>query len=704
MASSIRTWESSAGVFVQICGVIDESFDLSSMFGRWHGCIVFDLSEVERVTSFGVREWMRALDSLRVDYYCFVRCSPSVVCQFNLVANFAGRGELISLYAPYRCESCGEETKELYDMRRESVSAAPPEAREVTCKCGQPAEFDDVPDMYFDYVSSVPSPRPPASALGLIDGRPMEKPKFRAEKTVQGAVTVLKLSGPIDRSAYFKRLADGLQGDVVVTLADASELNDDGRKGLIGFLAASGVSFHLAMVPVALIQPIGEMLANDRKCKARVVSLSLPFYCASCDRMHPNYMVQGQVLTELKGNKLPPCPTCQNPMVLNQEQAIFGAIAALPTITPTEAVMAATDATGDGSSAVSRRHLLLGKYKIERPIGRGGMGEVLLARHLGPASFEKFVVLKRIRRDILESAQIVESFLREARIAAQLSHRNIVQIFDLGRVEDEYLIAMEHVVGIDLLESLRVSRAEKLTWPVTICCRVVSELCAALQAAHSHRNEDGTPSPIVHRDVSPSNILLAAEGTVKLTDFGVAKAMDRSKTTETGVFKGKRAYAAPEQLLGSSSDPRIDIYAAGVVLYECLTLRRFSVFDPRVFMRTVEETPTLGIRPDISPRLNAAFEKAVAYHPEDRYATAQDFRNDLELVLQETRTAASDDLAAWVNQLMAIAQRHRQSNPGGDGVTMDSDRYDRIGGPAPDRGAPTATTGIRDPRRDGNRE
>jgi serine/threonine-protein kinase len=296
------------------------------------------------------------------------------------------------------------------------------------------------------------------------------------------------------------------------------------------------------------------------------------------------------------------------------------------------------------------RELLLGKYRIVRQIGQGGMGELYLARHLGPATFEKLVVLKRIRPDRLDDPRIVEGFLTEARIAAQLSHRNLVQIFDLERHLDEYIITMEHVVGVDLANALRASSSANLQWPVAICCRVISDLCSGLHAAHTHKDPKGLPRPVIHRDVSPANILIAEDGTVKLTDFGVAKVLGGSRETEPGVFKGKHTYAAPEQLFGNSEPtPQTDIYAAGVVLFEMLTHHRYTLARAT----SAKGRPDLELarlRPDAPPNLKTILARVLSMEPERRHESAQELRDSLEVLLRR-ESASADDLARWMSQL-----------------------------------------------------
>ncbi len=663
MTATVTTAASAAGLLVQVTGVIDDSFHLGEVADQRQRCIVFDLSGIERVTSYGVREWMRALDDVDADYYCFVRVSPAIICQFNLVAGFGRRGEVVSLYAPYACTSCGEVSKRLFDLRQLSATALGT-LPSIPCeRCGEIAEFDDVEHLYFDYVSRANPPRPPAHASALIDGKSAVSHRFRAEKLVVDSLTILRLWGTVDRSAYFRRLADGLQGTVAFDLGGVTELGAEGIAGLGEVAARPDLDVYIARVPSELLGAIAAGLFHPgAPCRARLVTVWADWRCGGCGRVEPRDFEVDPGARETTA----PCERC--PSLLSFDAAAV--LALLESIPCAPAPMELLRVLANrGTTTSTPRPLLLDKYQVERRIGRGGMGEVFLARHIGPAAFRKLVVLKRIRRDLLDSPEIVESFLQEASIGAKLSHRNIVQIFDFARVEGEYLMAMEHVVGLDLEESLKLSRANAVVWPISICCTIASELCAGLQAAHGYRDEQGVPVPVIHRDVSPSNILLGSDGSVKLTDFGVARIRGRASTTEPGTFKGKQEYAAPEQVLGASGpDPRLDIYSAGVVLYECLTLCNYRPAALRLARR--EKTAParlLAQRPDAPPELERVVDRALALRPEDRYPSAQELRDDLERIMRDRNEhAGSETIGAWV---VHLGQFKTQSGASGsDGI------------------------------------
>lgn len=213
--------------------------------------------------------------------------------------------------------------------------------------------------------------------------------------------------------------------------------------------------------------------------------------------------------------------------------------------------------------------IAFGKYLLIERLATGGMAEVFKAKAFGLAGFEKIVAIKRIHPHLSLEQEFVNMFIDEARIASNLSHPGIVQIFDLGKIDDTYFIAMEYVDGVTLEKYIHSDgdQSEKLM----LSCYIIKEISMALNYAHTKKAPDGTPMNIVHRDISPQNVLLSEDGMVKLTDFGVAKARLRISRTEPGMTKGKYPYMSPEQVLGKQVNHRSDIFSLSVLLYELLT-------------------------------------------------------------------------------------------------------------------------------------
>lgn len=268
-----------------------------------------------------------------------------------------------------------------------------------------------------------------------------------------------------------------------------------------------------------------------------------------------------------------------------------------------------------------------GKYELLERIGAGGMAEVYRARLPGVAGFEKIVVIKRILPHLAQQTSIAEMFIEEAKIAARVQHRNIVQVFELGALQDgELFIAMEYVAGTDLSVLLRHSVKRKLRIPIWFSVHVISEVLAGLATAHEMHDEQGRPLNVVHRDVTPSNLFISYVGDIKLGDFGVAQSALRVQQTRVGELKGKVAYMAPEQLYGRPIDARADVFAAGVVLWECLTQRRLFGGRPEIeTMNAIcssERIPPSRYDAQIPPELDQIVLQAISADRESRVQSA----------------------------------------------------------------------------------
>ncbi|MFZ4735056.1 MAG: protein kinase domain-containing protein [Bradymonadia bacterium] len=281
-----------------------------------------------------------------------------------------------------------------------------------------------------------------------------------------------------------------------------------------------------------------------------------------------------------------------------------------------------------------------GKYTLLRRIAVGGMAEIFLARQAGVGGFEKDVVVKRLLPSHAESVDFVQMFLDEARIAANLTHPNIAQIYDLGEQDDQHYIAMEYVHGVDLRRLCSQGIAEGNYLPIQHALRIMVEVCDALAYAHARTGKDGAPLGIVHRDVSPTNILVTFEGGVKLVDFGIAKASNKLGVTKTGQIKGKYGYMSPEQVRGGEIDARSDIFAVGINLYEITLGRRLFRGDSEVDTLAAIENARVpsprSISPDYPERLERIVLKALARDPEDRYPLVRALQMELEDFLTDS--------------------------------------------------------------------
>jgi uncharacterized protein (TIGR02265 family) len=298
----------------------------------------------------------------------------------------------------------------------------------------------------------------------------------------------------------------------------------------------------------------------------------------------------------------------------------------------------------------------LGRYELLRKLAAGGMGEVFLARQQGPVGFEKFLVIKTLLPHLTEDQDFVNMFFDEARIAAMLSHPNIVQIYDLGETAGRYYIAMEYVHGETLRATQAAAEPERGGLTLGLKCRIIAGAAQALDYAHDARNSAGQHLGLIHRDVSPHNIMIAFSGVVKLVDFGIAKANNKLARTATGVIKGKYAYMSPEQAYGETLDRRSDVFALGIVFHELLTGERLFRRDTDV--ETMEAVSELEIVPPservkgIPKALDVIVMKALARDQDDRYATCGQLQADLEAVIQQQRLAATAaHLAGFMRRL-----------------------------------------------------
>jgi serine/threonine protein kinase len=302
--------------------------------------------------------------------------------------------------------------------------------------------------------------------------------------------------------------------------------------------------------------------------------------------------------------------------------------------------------------------LRLGSYEILRQLARGGMAELFLARTVGPESFEKLVVLKKILPKFADNPKFVRLFLDEARLAAALDHPHIAHVYDLGKVETSYFFTMEYVHGQDLHATVkRVARLGRRI-PIGHAVQLAHAVASALHYAHGRRASDGSLLGIVHRDVSPSNVLIAYDGAIKLVDFGVAKAATSTVKTRTGTLKGKISYMSPEQAKGSPIDGRSDIFALGTVLWELVTSRRLfkAENDLATIQRIInsETQPPTELREDCPPELETIILKALAVDVNERYDTAEALQLDLEELAREHKLVQSTvALRGYMNELFA---------------------------------------------------
>ncbi|HEY5921777.1 MAG TPA: protein kinase [Kofleriaceae bacterium] len=285
-------------------------------------------------------------------------------------------------------------------------------------------------------------------------------------------------------------------------------------------------------------------------------------------------------------------------------------------------------------------------YEILAKLAMGGMAEIFLARGASSAGVERYVVLKRVLRHKAGDVHFVQMFLDEARLAAQLQHPNIAQVYDIGKLGDSYFFTMEYVHGETVRTLLARSHGLRRQIPISAVLSIIAGAAAGLQHAHDRKGFDGRHLGIVHRDVSPSNLIVSYEGTVKVVDFGVAKAAHQSHETMSGTVKGKISYMSPEQCKGLSEiDRRCDLFSLGIVMWELLTteklFRRSSDFETMQCIVSEEVVPPSQLRPDVPPEIDYIVKRLLAKEPAQRYQTADELHEAIENVAVRTGSALS---------------------------------------------------------------
>ena len=310
---------------------------------------------------------------------------------------------------------------------------------------------------------------------------------------------------------------------------------------------------------------------------------------------------------------------------------------------------------GSGKLGPFKRY---GRYTLVKKLATGGMAEIWLARQRGLADFKRFVVVKKILSHLAAQDTFVKMFLDEARMSAQLNHPNIVQVYDLGKERESYFIAMEFINGENLAAIAWRGKKRNRSIPVPYAARILADACKGLNYAHHLRSSDGSALSIVHRDISPQNLLVTYEGETKVVDFGIAKAASRSEATKTGMLKGKFSYMSPEQCLGSQIDMRSDVFALGIVLYELATGTRLFKHESELMILEMitkrDVVPPREVNSEIPRVLDDIIMKALRKDPAARFQTAQEMQLALEDFVRDSgRPCSSAELSVYLRGLFA---------------------------------------------------
>jgi eukaryotic-like serine/threonine-protein kinase len=592
---------------VSVSGLVDERFLGFGDIGT-SKIVVINVAAMTRMTSFGVRQWLKAMDTLPktiTDLY-LLGCPTFFVDQLNMVLNFGGAAKVLTVIAPHTCPSCGVESGELIDVLAERVILAKGVLPEKDCaRCGGKLEFDETPESYFAFVGKYGASNLQPAAAQLLTAQGLytssdtaaEKPP-RIIKLVHGSVTYFRIIGTIGTMFRARPFLVGAEGEVVIDLAEVQRFDSGGLKEwrrLLKSLAGQVPAVTLVDLGESFLGSAGDTLALARNVS--VASVLVPYGCIECDRTSYESVPATWPLQfgahvcatcgGSTGNKIAPEKLLALQKASTSVPAASAKVIAQRDEILSRAMIDASVAQAGESAApaVAADDTILGKYKIVRRLTAGGMAEVFLAKQVGIGGFEKLVALKRIQRELLETRhRAIELFLNEAKIAGRLTHPNIVQVLDVGEVQGALYLAMEYVHGKDLRNVLKKLQQSRTRMPVGEACYIVREVAQALHHAYWSVDMTGQRLAVVHRDVSPHNIILSYDGAVKLLDFGVAV----SAVTEQAeaMVVGKWLYMSPETTMNNQVDHRSDLFSLGVILYLlCSGYMPFTGREPKEIVR-----------------------------------------------------------------------------------------------------------------------
>ena len=655
---------------VRVSGVIDETFPLASASADLNGIIILDLGCVDRISSFGVRKWIEFVSRLpsgAIGMY-MVYAPPVVVDQLNMVEGFAGVARVLSVLAPYTCKSCGEDRLRAVNLLDEAQTISENRAPEHSCPvCTNPLEFADLPGEFFDYARR--------QHLGTVDpvvmrylrlsvaAEPLDLPSHL--KIVQDDITYVTLASVIRGDLNVRRLASGLEGRVAFDFSHVAKVELEGVVKLEQVLetAGKGSQVVLCRVPPTVLSPLAK---SGKPLPARIHSLWLPYECQNCGQLFHQRAHGATFLAQLKANEghERPCAVCGGASRLANIPNLAQFLGRVPlTDRPLEDIEALESkaltqflfgsATAEPqqpgpNTDISNSHGS-GKLQIIRRLGQGGMAEVFLAKQVGVKGFEKFLVMKKILQQFAENPEFVDMLFAEARANARLTHPNVVQTFDVGVTDGVAYILMEYVRGPDLKRLINELRRKGLALPMEHALRIVAETSAGLHYAHSYVDPAGNAHPVVHRDVSPHNILISLDGAIKLSDFGIAKVQGEDHT-QAGVLKGKISYISPEAAAGRPLDARNDVFALGVVLFELLTgqlpfRRDHDAATLNAIVREPAPVPS-QLKPSIPQDVSDLILRALVKDPSRRTPSAAALREEIEAVMAHHRLNSSPTAVA----------------------------------------------------------
>jgi serine/threonine protein kinase len=679
---------------VSVSGLVDERFLGFGDLGAAK-TVILNVSGMTRLTSFGVRQWLKAMSALPktiTDLY-LLGCPTFFVDQLNMVLNFGGPGKILTVVAPFTCPGCGTESGELIDVLAERANLVKGGLPEKECaRCSGKLEFDETPESYFAFVGKyAASSIQPAAAqllasLGLytsVDGAG-EKPP-RIIKLVHGSVTYFRIIGTIGSMFRARPFLVGAEGEVVIDLAEVSRFAAAGQKEwkrLLKSLSGQVSAVTLVDVSDSFLANAGDTLTVARNIAT--VSVLVPYGCVECGRTAPESVSLQQVTWPLKFAEHV-CSTCggttrsqlpADALLPLQKASTSAPTASAKLIAQRDELLSralidasVAQAGESATAAVAADDTILGKYKIVRRLSAGGMAEVFLAKQVGIGGFEKPVALKRIQRKLLETRHLaIELFLNEAKIAGRLTHPSIVQVLDVGEVAGALYLAMEYVHGKDLRRVIKKLQQNRIIMPLAEACYIVREVAQALDHAYWSTDMTGKRLSVVHRDVSPHNIILSYDGAVKLLDFGVAM----SSVTEHAetMIVGKWLYMSPETTANEQVDHRSDLFSLGVILYLlCCGYMPFTGPSPKEIVKKIRAGQYKPLHEIVAVPEQLAWlvARMLAPNPDDRPQRGQDVAAELtDITRQYGLETSAPGISYIVKQLFpnetSVASDQRASS------------------------------------------
>ncbi len=700
---------------VRIAGVIDETFPLTSTSPELGGLLIVDLGQVERISSFGVRRWIEFASKLPVGGIALyvVNAPPVMVDQLNMVEGFSGVARVLSVLAPYTCRACGEDRLRLVDLQSEAPIIAEGRAPEHSCPvCAGKLEFADLPSEFFDYAQR--------QQFGTVD--PVVMRYLRATtpsaptaltthlKIVQDDITYVSLASELKADLNVRRLASGLEGRVAFDFSHVYKVEPEAVAKLEQVLAtaAQGAKVVLCRVPPPVLNALNRF---TRPLTAQIGTLWLPCECRNCGHEHQQRALASEYLAKLRANASPEreCPICggsarlpaipQLVPLLSRSSLMDKPLDDIEAIEPralSQYLFGSTnlDPNAKGGNSEISNSISATKLQIIRRLGQGGMAEVFLAKQVGVKGFEKFVVMKKILPQFAENAEFVDMLFAEARANARLTHPNVVQTFDVGMNDGVAYILMEYVRGPDLKKLMNELRRKGLALPLEHALRIVAETAAGLHYAHGYVDPAGVPHPVVHRDVSPHNVLISLDGAIKLSDFGIAK-VQGEENTQAGVLKGKISYISPEAAAGRALDARNDVFALGVVLFELLTgtlpfKRDHDAATLNAIVREPAPVPS-QLKPTIPQDVSDLILRALVKDPARRTPSAAAMREEIEAVMAHHRLNSSPAAVAQFFKTM-LGDRLAEFGPT-NSPTNSTGSHPHIGGTGSATRVPSGGTG-----------